>query len=122
MPEVADSILLSVKKLNNVVPEYTAFDNDFIMYINSGLFDLAQVGVVFTENFHVEDENDEWDDLMDESHIRDSVKTYLALNVRLFFDPPPTSFTQQMMKDQLTEKAWQLKAAQEDLDREEAEA
>ena len=122
MTQVNDSILLSVKKLNSLAPEYTSFDNDFIMYINSAFFELHQLGIGPTGGFRIEDEHDEWDDYMDESHIRDSVKTYVALSVRLFFDPPATSFTQQMMKDQLTEKAWQLKAAQEDLDREEAEA
>lgn len=119
MPEVLDSILLSIKKLNNVPTDYTAFDSDFIMWINGAFSDLNQLGIGPANGFRIEDENDEWDDFMEENHVRDGVKTFIGLNVRLYFDPPPTSFTQQMMKDQLDEKGWRLKAAQEDLDREE---
>lgn len=118
MPAVLDSILLSVKKLNNVAPDQKAFDSDFVMWINEALADLNQLGVGPAGGFSIEDANDYWDDLMDASFIRDRVKTYIALHVRLFFDPPNTSFTQSMMKDQLDEKAWRLKAAQEDLDSE----
>jgi hypothetical protein len=89
------------------------------MYINDAFFNLSQLGIGPSGGFRVEDENDEWDDYMDASHIRDGVKTYVGLYVRLLFDPPATSFTQQMMKEQLDEKAWRLKAAQEDLDSEE---
>lgn len=119
MPEVLDSILLSVKKLNNVGPDNTAFDSDIIMWINGALFDLHQLGVGPAEGFSIETEDDEWDDYMAPSYLRDGVKTYLGLHVRLFYDPPATSFTQTMMKDQLEEKAWRLKAAQEDIDIEE---
>ncbi|HEY5444320.1 MAG TPA: hypothetical protein VIJ87_07615 [Pyrinomonadaceae bacterium] len=121
MPEVMDSILLSIKKLNSVPQDYTAFDDDFVMWINGALSDLVQLGIGPTEGFSVEDENDEWDDYLPSSHLRDGVKTYIALHVRTFFDPLPTSFGQQMMKDQLEEKAWRLKAMQEDLDREAVE-
>ncbi len=116
MPEVLDSILLSIKKLNNVAADYTAFDNDFIMWINGAFFDLNLLGVGPTEGFSIDGEDNEWSEYMDESSLRDGVKTYIGLHVRLFFDPPATSFTQTMMKDQLEEKGWKLKAAQEDLE------
>lgn len=117
---VLDSILLSVKKLNSVAPDQTSFDSDFVMWINEALADVNQLGIGPADGFFIRDAQDYWDDFMDESILRDRVKTYIALHVRLFFDPPATSFTQSMMKDQLDEKAWRLKAAQEDLDREEA--
>ena len=40
-----DSILTSVKKLLGLTEEYTAFDADLIMHINSVLMILRQMGV-----------------------------------------------------------------------------
>jgi hypothetical protein len=45
MTELMDSILQSVKKLNNVAPTYTGFDVDFIMFINAAFSDLHQLGI-----------------------------------------------------------------------------
>lgn len=119
MSKVTDSILLSVKKLNNVDPDYTAFDDDFIMWINGALSDLNQLGIGPADGFSIEGKGDYWDDFIEEGPIRDRVKNYVALHVRLFFDPPATSFTQSMMNDQLTELGWRLVVAQEDLEAEE---
>lgn len=118
MPEVLDSILLSIKKLNNVAPEYTAFDNDFIMYINAALSDLNQLGIGPSEGFEITGEDEAWNDFLDDSPIYNRVKTYIGLHVRLSFDPPATSFAISMMKDQLQEQAWRLVAAQEDIESE----
>lgn len=118
MPEVLDSILLSIKKLNNVAPTDVAFDDDFVMWINGALSDLNQLGIGPAAGFSIEDENDEWDDFMEAGPIRDRVKTYVGLHVRMFFDPPATSFAIGMMERQLEEKAWRLKSAQEDKDAE----
>lgn len=121
MSDVTDSILLSVKKLNNVAPEYTAFDDNFILYINAALSDLNQLGIGPAEGFAIEDKNDSWDDFLgDESPIYNRVKTYVGLHVNLSFDPPPTSFAIGMMQDQLKEQGWRLVVAQEDKEAEEA--
>ena len=120
MPEVLDSILLSIKKLNNVAPEYEAFDNDFVMHINDAFSDLHQLGVGPAEGFSIVDQDDLWSDFIDDGPIFNRVKTYVGLHVRLAFDPPATSFAITMMQDQLKEKAWRLVAAQEDANAEEA--
>lgn len=119
MPEVLESILLSIKKLNNVAADYTAFDNDFIMYINSALSDLNQLGIGPIEGFAVETEDDTWDDFLDGDPRLNSVKTFIGLKVRLLFDPPQNSFGIGMMEKQIEEHAWRLRVAQEDKNAEE---
>lgn len=120
MSEVTDSILLSIKKLNNVATDYTAFDDDFIMYINSALSDLNQLGVGLADGFTIEDETSTWEDLLGDDPIYNRVKTFVGLKVRLLFDPPATSFAIGMMQDQIREHEFRLIVAQEDKDAEEA--
>lgn len=116
MPEVTESILLSVKKLNNVAPDYTAFDADFILYINAGLADLNQVGIGPGEGLTIESEEDTWDDLIGEEPRLNAVKTFLGLKTRLMFDPPASSFAIEMMQGQLDEHLNRIMWAQEDID------
>ncbi len=118
MSDVTESILLSVKKLCNVAPEYTAFDDDFILWINAALSDVNQLGVGPAEGFEIEDEFAEWVDLLGESPIYNRVKAYVAKHVRLNFDPPGTSFGIEMIKNQLEEMAYRIVAAQEDIEAE----
>lgn len=40
-----ESILTSIKKLLGIAEEYTQFDNDIIMHINSVFTTLTQLGV-----------------------------------------------------------------------------
>lgn len=118
-PSVLDSILFSVKKQNNVAADYTAFDNDFIMYINAALADLNQLGIGPAEGFTVRDANDFWDDFVPEEPRLNAIKTFVGLKVRLLFDPPQNSFGISMMQEQIKEHANRLMWAQEDINAEE---
>jgi hypothetical protein len=120
MSTVTDSILLSIKKLNNVPADYTAFDDDFILYINSALSDLHQIGIGPQQGFQILDENDLWDDFVEEEPRLNQIKTFIGLRVRLFFDPPASSFAIGMMEKQLEEQLYRLKLAQDDINAEEA--
>lgn len=120
MSLVTDSILLSTKKLNNQAADYTAFDDDMIIQINSALSDLHQVGIGPSAGFLVEDEDNTWDEFVEDPRLS-SVKTYVGLKTKLYFDPPNNSFGISMMEKQLDELLWRLKAAQEDIDAEDGE-
>lgn len=48
-----DSILTSVKKLLGLPADYEAFDPDIIMYINTVLMILSQMGVGPKEGFYL---------------------------------------------------------------------
>ena len=118
MSNVTDSILLSIKKLNNVEPEYTAFDDDFIMYINSALATLTQLGIGPAEGFVVRDKTDYWEDFIGSDSRFEAVKTYVGRSVRLMFDPPNTSFAINMIQEQIKESLWRLGVLQDQVDEE----
>ena len=40
-----ESILTSIKKLVGIAEDYTVFDTDFIIYINSAFATLNQLGI-----------------------------------------------------------------------------
>jgi hypothetical protein len=118
MTELMDSILQSVKKLNNVAPTYTGFDVDFIMFINAAFSDLHQLGIGPSAGFSIEDKSDFWDDFMEAGPILDRAKAYVAQHVGLAFDLPSTSYAISAKQDQLQEKAVRLVMAKEDKDAE----
>ena len=91
--DYAESILTSVKKLLGIAEEYTQFDTDIIIHINTIFMALQQMGIGPKDGFSITDENDIWTDFMEDSILLNSVKTYMYLRVKLLFDPPLTSST-----------------------------
>jgi hypothetical protein len=111
---VIDSILTSTKKVLGIDDSYAAFDEDIIMHINSVFSTLNQLGIGPDDGFAIEDDTATWDTYLDGDLNKNSVKTYMYLKVRLLFDPPTTSFTQEAMKQQAQELEWRLNVVRED--------
>lgn len=109
-----ESILSSIKKILGIDANYTAFDDDIIMHINAAFNTLNQLGVGPERGFMIEDKNDVWGDFLQEDLYLNSVKTYVALRVRLIFDPPATSFAISAMQDQIKEFEWRLNVHREE--------
>lgn len=108
-----DSILNSTKNTLDLTPDYTAFDDRIVMFINAVFSDLAQLGLGPTEGFMIEDASALWDDFLDANMQRNNVKTYMFLRVKLLFDPPGTSYLIQMYERQIKELEWRLNVQRE---------
>lgn len=102
------SILDSIKKLLGLESGYTAFDQDVIMHINSVFALLHQIGASPLEGVRIEDETALWEMYIGDRMNVDLVKTYMYLKVRLWFDPPSTSFALDNMQEQVKELEWRL--------------
>ena len=83
-----DSILNTIKKMLGIAEEYTQFDIDLIIHINSIISILTQLGVGPEAGFLITDMTDGWSDWVGLPIYLGSVKTYIYLRVRLLFDPP----------------------------------
>ena len=103
-----DSILTSVKKLLGLTEEYTAFDADLIMHINSVLMILNQMGVGSQKAFAISDATTTWSEFVGERADLEAVKSYVALKVKLLFDPPQSSATMEATKNLISELEWRL--------------
>jgi hypothetical protein len=68
--------------------EYTHFDQDIIMHINTVLSILTQIGVGPSTGFSIQDENAIWSDFVPVDPVLEPIKTYTYLKVKLIFDPP----------------------------------
>ena len=116
-----DSILTSIKKLLGIPEEYEVFDNDIILYINSALSILTQIGVGPEEGFRIEDETATWDDYIYNDTRLESVKEFIYLKVKMIFDPPTSNAVLTAMQSMLNELTWRLNVATDPIVGEEEE-
>ena len=103
-----ESILTSIKKLLGITEEYTHFDTDLIIHINSVFMTLHQLGVGPEEGYRITDESDVWDDYVEEDDNLEAVKTYIYLKVRLIFDPPTNASVLTAYKEEIERLEWRL--------------
>lgn len=105
-------ILPSMKLMLGMEPDYNAFDTDLIIHINSALAKLSQVAVGPEGGFlldPVAPETSKWEDFIGTDSARlHMAKTYVYLQLRILFDPPQNSFTQEMLKNEAEELLWRL--------------
>lgn len=110
-----ESILTSIKKMLGIAKEYTHFDPDIIMHINSVLMTLTQLGVGPSSGFHIEDESTTWTEFIPDMTKLQAVKSYVYLKVRLLFDPSSLgSATLAAYERQALELEWRLNVSAED--------
>ena len=102
-----DSILESIKKLLGIPKDYTAFDVDVIMHINTAFAILNQLGLGPEGGYGIEGYNEIWDDYMT-SYNMSMIKTFIYLKVRLAFDPPSSTALIESMQRTLDELTWRL--------------
>lgn len=102
-----DSILTSIKKMLGIEAEYTHFDSDIIMHINSVFMGLNQLGIG-SEVPYIESDIDTWESVFGDIKQIPAIKTYTYLKVRIVFDPPTNSFVLESMKNQIAELEWRL--------------
>lgn len=109
-----DSILTSIKKLLGIAEEYTHFDADIIMHINSVFMTLTQLGVGPSTGFIIEDDTAYWEDFITDTTKLQAVKTYIYLKVRLVFDSSSLgSATLAAYERQIQELEWRLNVGAE---------
>ena len=108
-----DSILTSIKKLLGIEEEYTHFDADIIMHINSVFSDLTQIGVGPAEGFSISDSSTTWREYTEDNPTIANVKQYIYLKVRLVFDPPTNSSVLAAMERTMDKLEWRLNVAAE---------
>lgn len=108
-----ESILTSIKKMLGIDEEYTHFDADVIMHINSVLMILTQLGIGPAEGFMIEDDTSTWVDFIPEANAAQlhAVKSYIYMKVKLIFDPPLSSAVIESMNRQIAEFEWRLNVA-----------
>lgn len=110
---IEDSILLSVKKLLGIMPEYEHFDVDITMHINSVFMILNQLGVGPQKCYRIKDKTNLWEEFIGDALDLESVKTYIFYKVKLLFDPPTNAAAVGSFERIIAELEWRLNFAAE---------
>lgn len=103
-----ESILSSIKLALGISPELDVFDEDVLLYINSGFTNMLDVGLGPEDGFSVTDYSQTWDSFGEPVKILSQVKTYILMYVRQLFDPPQTGPLNEVITKQLGEWLWRL--------------
>ena len=74
-----DSVLLTIKKLLGIDSDYTHFDKDIIIHINSVLMALNQIGVGPDEPVTISREMDTWSNILGDTKNLEAIKTYVYI-------------------------------------------
>lgn len=105
-----ESILTSTKKALGIAKDYTVFDPDLIMHINSVFAVLNQLGVGPEEPFVIEDDTAKWDEFITQTNT-ENVKSYMFLKVKTIFDPPSTATMHEAYEKMTSEMEWRMTVA-----------
>lgn len=108
-----ESILNSVKKVLGIAINYTEFDVDVILHINSAFSTLNQLGIGPADGFMIENATPTWDAFLGDDMRLNSAKQYVYLKVRVLFDPPSTAAVLEAMNRTITELEWRLNVVRE---------
>ena len=108
-----ESILTSIKKLLGITEEYTHFDADIIMHINSVFMILMQLGIGSANGFSITGDSEVWSDFLSDVTWFESVKSYVYLKVKLIFDPPQSGTVIGSMEKLITEFEWRCQEEQD---------
>lgn len=104
----SDSILDLVKKDLGIGPDYTYFDPEIIMHINTALSILTQLGVGPEAGFSISDNSAVWTDFVPADSRLSLIKSYVSKKVKQLFDPPTTGPLSEAHNKVLTELEWRI--------------
>lgn len=116
MDQMTESILTSIKKMLGIDDEYTPFDVDILIHINSAFMTLCQMGIGPKEGFNVTGYEDTWSDFLTNKVMLGGVKTWVYLQVKMLFDPPTNSFVMDAYKTQAEQILWRLNVQAESVE------
>jgi hypothetical protein len=108
-----ESILTSIKKMLGITEDYTHFDADIIMHINSVFSILTQLGIGPEDGFVIQDDKAVWTDFIKDNSKMEAVKSYMYLKVKLLFDHPLSSAVIESTNRMISEYEWRLNVASE---------
>lgn len=102
------SILTTIKKMLGIEDD-TSFDTDIVVYINTAIMYLTQIGVGPDVGFAITDADDVWADFLPTAQTLIPVQQYIYAKVKLIFDPPPTSYVIEAFERSISELEHRIK-------------
>lgn len=111
-----ESILMTIKKMLGLEADYTPFDTDVIVLINSVLMTLTQADVGPKKGFRITGMSESWGDFLTNEVMLEAAKQFVYMKVKMIFDPPSSSIVMDALKTQSDEILWRLIAQAESVE------
>lgn len=103
------SVLNDIKKLVGFDEDYTVYDQDFIIFINSAFSELSQLGYGPNDGVRISSSDEMWGDLFEDDTTQlELVKEFVYLKVRILFDPPQSTAVLNAYTERIKELSWRL--------------
>lgn len=112
MAKLNQSILNDIKQSIGIVPDYTAFDPQLIICINSVFSTLHQLGIGPEEGFSIDGSDEKWDAFINSARFN-FVRSYMIMKVHVMFDPPTSSTALDALNNQIAEYEWRITSEKE---------
>lgn len=107
-----DSILITIKQMLGLEPDYTPFDTEIIALVNSALITLKQIGI--GDGFLITGPDELFEEFVTDSSLVPLIKNYLYLKVRTTWDVNAiNSGTLTALKEQIAELEWRIREENE---------
>lgn len=114
-------ILNDVKRICNIYPESTEFDEILLMYIRATRTTLEQLGVLDEDAGGIPiGPNTKWEVLTNGEILFDDLQTYVGMKVRMMFDPPANGSVSEAIKSTISELEFRMMITTNHLRRKEA--
>lgn len=108
MPATANSILDDTKKVLGIDADYEVFDLDVTLFINAAFSTLRQLGVGPIQGYSITGSQNLWSEFLGTRTDLNEVKQYVAMKVRMAFDPPATSYALDAIAKMIAEAEWRM--------------
>jgi len=106
-------ILAIIKRMLGYEVDYEPFDQEIIIFVNSALGRLCQLGIGTPQTMRINGYDETIDIFMVDGYILNECLELIYLNVKLVFDPPQNSFLVNAIKDNIEKKEWLINCAVE---------
>ena len=103
-----NNVLQTIKKVLGIANEDISFDQELILYVNSSLGILHQLGIDDDLSNVIIDKDTSWTELFGERDDLEIVKTYIGFRVKSMFDPPTNSASIEALNRIIAEFEWRL--------------
>jgi hypothetical protein len=101
--------------------DYTPFDGEILIHINSVLANLNQLGIGPEGGMFITGVDETWsdflvrvDELVPDPRLN-HVKSYMTLRLKMIFDPPSVGYLVTSYEKMITEAEWRIMVAQDDV-------
>ena len=103
-----NTILNTVKKTIGISIDDSSFDVDLILYINSVILILSQLGLSEADTTPIIDDATTWIQFLGDRKDLEIVKSYIHFKVKLMFDPPSNTASIKAITDIISEHEWRI--------------